>query len=439
MKFSILLRKELKEMLSVTTIATMFLMVFVLIFAGKAMSKAVDDVKKDATTITICDKDNTDFTKMMLDVMDKMEEMEVKRVEVNSDDYTKELKDSDYKNVVIIPKGFTEQVEKHEIAKVIFAQRMSSIATFSNISTGSKIALEMLQKGIKSTIYAKSSLNEATIKQLEDPIKLEEFTVVSDKQDQVASSTVSSIMQSQAMLIPIIMFLLIMYSSQMIMGAISTEKLDKTLETLLSSPVSRLSVISAKMLSAAIVAALQAAVYMFGMNKMMEGITGGMTDDKNTEEILKNLGLTMSVGDYILVGAQMFMTILIVLSISIILGALAKDAKSAQTLQLPIMLLAMVPYFVTMFIDVKTASPVIKYVTMAIPFTHSFIANQNVMFGDYTTYFIGLAYQFVLLCVCMFLALKLFMSDRIFTLTLGGGKKRSGGLFGKKQPSYEDE
>ena len=439
MKFSILLRKELKEMLSVTTIATMFLMVFVLIFAGKAMSKAVDDVKKDATTITICDQDKTDFTKMMLDVMDKMEEMEVKRVEVNSDDYAKELKDSDYKNVVIIPKGFTEQVEKHEIAKVIFAQRMSSIATFSNISTGSKIALEMLQKGIKSTIYAKSSLNEATIKQLEDPIKLEEFTVVSDKQDQVASSTVSSIMQSQSMLIPIIMFLLIMYSSQMIMGAISTEKLDKTLETLLSSPVSRLSVISAKMLSAAIVAALQAAVYMFGMNKMMEGITGGMTDDKNTEEILKNLGLTMSVGDYILVGAQMFMTILIVLSISIILGALAKDAKSAQTLQLPIMLLAMVPYFVTMFIDVKTASPVIKYVTMAIPFTHSFIANQNVMFGDYTTYFIGLAYQFVLLCVCMFLALKIFMSDRIFTLTLGGGKKRSGGLFGKKQTSYEDE
>ena len=158
MKFSILFKKELKEMLSVTTIATMFLMVFVLIFAGKAMSKAVDDVKKDATTITICDQDKTEFTKMMLDVMEKMEEMEVKRVEVNSDDYAKELKDSDYKNVVIIPKGFTEQVEKREVATVKFAQRMTSIATFSNISTGSQIALQMLQTGIKSTIYAKSSL-----------------------------------------------------------------------------------------------------------------------------------------------------------------------------------------------------------------------------------------------------------------------------------------
>ncbi|MBR7007181.1 MAG: ABC transporter permease [Ruminococcus sp.] len=438
MKFSILLRKELKEMLSVTTIATMFLMVFVLIFAGKAMSKAVDDVKKDANSITICDQDNTEFTKMMLDVMSKMEDIDVNKVDIQSDDYTKELKDSDYKSVVIIPKGFTEQVKKREIATVKFAQRMTSIATFSNISTGSQIALQMLQKGIKSTIYAEEQLDQKAIKQLEDPIKLEEYTVVSDKQDQVASGTVMSIMQSQSMLIPIIMFLLIMYSSQMIMGAISTEKLDKTLETLLSSPVSRLSVISAKMLSAAIVAALQAAVYMFGMNKMMDGITGGMANDKNYDEILKNLGLTMNVGDYILVGAQMFMTILIVLSVSIILGALAKDAKSAQTLQLPIMLLAMVPYFVTMFIDVKTASPVIKYVTMAIPFTHSFIANQNVMFGDYTTYFIGLAYQFVLLCVCMFLALRLFMSDKIFTLTLGGKKKKSGGLFGKKETTYED-
>lgn len=437
MKFSILLRKELKEMLSVTTIATMFLMVFVLIFAGKAMSKAVDEVKKDANSINICDQDNTPFTKNMLDVMSKMEDINVNKVDIQSDDFTKELKDSDYKNVVIIPKGFTEQVEKREVATVKFAQKMTSIATFSNISTGSQIALQMLQKGIKTTIYSKENLDENTIKQLDDPIKLEEYTVISDKQDQVASSTVSSIMQSQSMLIPIIMFLLIMYSSQMIMGAISTEKLDKTLETLLSSPVSRLSVISAKMLSAAIVAALQAAVYMLGMNKMMEGITGGMANDKNYEEILKNLGLTMSVGDYILVGAQMFMTILIVLSISIILGALAKDAKSAQTLQLPIMLLAMVPYFVTMFIDVKSASPVIKYVTMAIPFTHSFIANQNVMFGDYTTYFIGLGYQFVLLCICMFLALRIFMSDMIFTLTLGGGKKK-GGLF-KKQKSYEDE
>ena len=438
MKFSILLKKELKEMLSPTTIITCVLMIFVLVFAGKAMSKAVGEIQEDAKTITICDQDQTDFTKAMIDAIDKDENTEVKRVEIKSDDYSKELDDVDCKNVIIIPKGFTEQVAQHKTATVKFAQKMTSIATFSNVNQGSKNALTALEKGIKYTIYAQSNLDQATRDQLEQPIELEEYTVVSDKQDQIASSTVASLMSSQSMFIPIVMFLLIMYTSQMIMNAISTEKLDKTLETLLSSPVSRLSVISAKMISAAIVAALQAAAYMYGMNKMMDGITGGAASDQNVDA-LKKLGLSLSAGDYVLVGIQMFLTILIVLSISIVLGALAKDAKSAQTLQMPIMMLAMVPYFVTMFIDVKTASPIIKYVTMIIPFTHSFIANQNVMFGDYTTYFIGLAYQFVLLCVCMFLALRIFMSDRIFTLTLGGGKKKSGGLFAKKKPSYDEE
>ena len=425
-------------MLSPTTIITCVLMIFVLVFAGKAMSKAVGEIQEDAKTITICDQDQTDFTKAMIDAIDKDENTEVKRVEIKSDDYSKELDDVDCKNVIIIPKGFTEQVAQHKTATVKFAQKMTSIATFSNVNQGSKNALTALEKGIKYTIYAQSNLDQATRDQLEQPIELEEYTVVSDKQDQIASSTVASLMSSQSMFIPIVMFLLIMYTSQMIMNAISTEKLDKTLETLLSSPVSRLSVISAKMISAAIVAALQAAAYMYGMNKMMDGITGGAASDQNVDA-LKKLGLSLSAGDYVLVGIQMFLTILIVLSISIVLGALAKDAKSAQTLQMPIMMLAMVPYFVTMFIDVKTASPIIKYVTMIIPFTHSFIANQNVMFGDYTTYFIGLAYQFVLLCVCMFLALRIFMSDRIFTLTLGGGKKKSGGLFAKKKPSYDEE
>ena len=439
MKFSILLRKELKEMLSVTTIATTVIMIAVLIFAGKGMSKAVDDVKEDANTITICDQDQTEFSKQMINIMDAMENVELKKVEIDSDDYTEELKNADYKNVVIIPKGFTEQVANNETATIKFAQKITSIATFSNIKAGSEAALKILQQGIKSTIYAQRNLDETTIKQLEDPIKLEEYTVVSDKQQQIASSTVTSLMSSQSMFIPIVMFMLIMYTSQMIMNAISTEKLDKTLETLLSSPVSRMSVISAKMLSAGIVAALQAAAYMFGMNRMMSGITGDLANDKNYEHILKELGLSMSVGDYVLVGLQMFMTILIVLSISIVLGALAKDSKSAQSLQMPIMMLAMVPYFVTMFIDVKTAAPVIKYVTMAIPFTHAFIANQNIMFGDYTTYFIGLAYQFVLLCVCMFLALRIFMSDRIFTLTLCGGNKKNSGLFSKKHTTTYDD
>ena len=67
-----------------------------------------------------------------------------------------------------------------------------------------------------------------------------------------------------------------MFASQMIISAISTEKIDKTLETLLSAPVSRIAVLSSKMLAATIISALYAAIYMLGFSNMMSGMGGDM-------------------------------------------------------------------------------------------------------------------------------------------------------------------
>ena len=240
----------------------------------------------------------------------------------------------------------------------------------------------------------------------------------------IPSGIVVSLCSAQTMLVPIILFVVIIFSSQMIINGVSTEKVDKTLETLLSAPVSRLSVICAKMLSAAIVAALQAAVYMVGMQKMMSGLTSGGSSDEYAEAI-KNLGLTMDVPQYLLVGIQIFLSILIALSISLILGVLAKDAKSAQTLVLPIQFCTMIPYLLSMFMDMKTATPVLRYIVYAIPFSHSFMASENTMFGNWGLYIGGAVYQLVLLVVCLTIALRIFLSDRIFTMTLGE-KKRKG-------------
>ena len=100
-----------------------------------------------------------------------------------------------------------------------------------------------------------------------------------------------------------------------------------------------------------------------------------MGDTSAYESAMENLGLTMSIGQYVLVGIQMFVSILISLSLSMVLGALAKDAKSAQTMLLPITFSAMIPYLLAMVVDIRTLSPVIKYIVYAIPFTHTFMAS----------------------------------------------------------------
>lgn len=432
MKFFNLFKKELKEMLNVSTIVTMVFTVFVMIMAGDAMSGAIDEAEEESSSITICNFDDTEFTKAVLNFLENPaggEKNEVEYVTLESDDYVSELKRLDLKNVVIIPEGFAQKVENSEQAKIIYVSRMTSLSTVSNISTGSSSAMSLIEAAVKSAFYTSKvqtgALKENEVTMLENPVEIEEHTVVADKSEKVAAALIIAATQMSQMFLPILVFVLVIYSSQMLLNAVATEKIDKTLETLLSAPVSRLTVLSAKMLAAGVVAGLNAIVYMFGMSKMTSSVSNITTDSVDgLDEILKNLGLTLSAGDYVLVGIQMFMTILITLSISLVLGALAKDTKSTQTYIMPVMIMAMIPYMLSVFVDITTLSPVLRYLVYAIPFTHTFMATQNVMFDNMTLYWAGLAYQFVLLVLCMTYAVKVFTSDRIFTMTISFGKKK---------------
>ncbi len=430
MKFVNLLRKELKEMLTPQTILTLVIMVIILSVAGDAMSGVVEDAAEEISQITICDQDDTEFTRSVIALMENPGDgvqNEVTEVELQSDDYAEELERLDTKSLIIIPEGFTQQVNSGQQAETIFVSQMTSLSTMANISTGSDVALSIIEDAVKSALYSdkitEGQLTEEEISQLEAPVTISETTVVGNKSADVSATILYSMCQMQGMFVPIIVYLLIMYSSQMILNAVSTEKLDKTLETLLSAPVSRLAVLSSKMLSAAIVAAIYAIVFMFGMNNMMSGLTMGDTSEYT--EVVEYLGLSLSVGQYVLVGIQMFTTILISLSISLILGALAKDAKSGQTLIMPIMIAAIIPYLLSLMLDIKTLSPVLRFIVYAIPFTHTFMASENIMFGNMTIYWGGLIYQIIVLIVCMSFAIRVFTSDKIFTMSLSVGQKKN--------------
>ncbi len=432
MKFKTLFLKELREMLNVQTIMIMVLSVFVLSMAGQMLTSEMEESAETAMDVTVCDLDKTDLTEAVLTVMKAnlgANGGKVKIVELKSEDYAAELDRLNVKSVLLIPEGFTENVENNEQAHVRFVQRMTSLAAFSNLTTGSDGALQCIDAAVKNVVYSakvsSGKLSNKEVQFINEPVVLDETTVVNNKSQDISSSIVLSLCSAQNMIVPILMFVLIIYSSQMILNAVSSEKIDKTLETLLSSPISRLSVITAKMLAAAVVAALQAVVYMIGMHQMMNGIYDQAENAEDFTRAINELGLSMGAAQYVMVGVQMFLSILIALSISLILGVLAKDAKSAQTLTMPIMMMTIIPYMLTIFLDLKDLSPVVKYLVYAIPFTHAFTASGNAMFGSYGDYIGGAVYQLVFLVICLTVALRIFMSDRIFTMSIGGGRRRS--------------
>lgn len=135
----------------------MIITVMVMIMAGNAMSGAVDEAEEESSAILICNQDDTEFTKQVLKFLETPaggEKNDVKYVTLDSDDYTKELKDKDIKNVVIIPAGFSEKISNSEQATIKYVARMTSLSTMSNVSTGSTNAMNLINAAVKSAFYS---------------------------------------------------------------------------------------------------------------------------------------------------------------------------------------------------------------------------------------------------------------------------------------------
>ena len=427
MKFINLLQKELKELINGQMILSLAVILAMLFIMGNITKSAINDVTEEAQNpkINISDRDDTDFTQNLIEVL-KNSGAEIKVFETDGDNYADILSENDIKNIVIIPKGFTDSIEKGEKPEIITASRMTSAATLSNISTGTSGAITLIQNCIANTIATEAGMSPEQFELMENPIVLTDNTVVDDKSANTSIDSIMNKISMQNAILPIIVFLLIMMTSQSLISSISNEKIDKTLETLLSAPVSRSSIITAKMLAAAVVALINAGVYMIGFSKFIKSSSiqaENLVSSISVDDALSKLGLNLSVGDYVLVGIQLFMTIMICLSVSIMLGALVNDTKSSQTVIMPIMMLAMVPYVISMLADINTLPMIVRILVYAIPFTHTFSGMSNLMFGNNTIFFGGLIYQIIVFAICMFFALRLFKSDKILTISLNFGQK----------------
>lgn len=456
MKFINLLKKELAELVNKNMLLGLVVTVVIFMMLGGIMKTTINEAVDESrnVTINICDRDKTEFTESILEAMEKVNKdpdsnvsAKINIIECEGDDYAAILADNDISSLVIIPEGFTDSLDKKDQPELISVSRMTSAATMSNIDAGNEGAINLIKQCISSTIAADTGMDDQQYKLMEEPVILTENTVVDDKDARISQDSIMSKIMMQNMLLPIIVFVLIMMTSQMLMSAISNEKIDKTLETLLSAPVSRLSVIGAKMLAAAVVALLNAAVYMVAFSTFVSGATDEVTQSVSeaagtsitVDQALEQLGLNLGAVDYILIGVQLFFTIMICLSVSIMLGALIDDAKNVQNMLMPIMLCAMVPYIISMLADINSLPMIFRVIVYAIPFTHTFTAVPNLMFGNNMLFIGGLIYQIIVFLICIFFALRLFMSDKLLTVSLNIGQKSKYKKRNKKNNVPEEE
>jgi ABC-2 type transport system permease protein len=404
-------KKEIRELLTPATFVPIILVA--LIFA--TMGNSIQGIQKQSTaspTIGVITEDNNTLGVYASTLL----HTHAKSVynSTSASDLKTGLETVTQQNgvaVIIIPKNFTERITQEQQGTLQVYWIMKGAGLLDTISSS---ALESLIAFIntnisKELIRQNSSINASFVL---SPTRRLETTYFKDREFVgISPNTISGMLSSQSLLIPIVMMMIIIMAGSIVITSMALEKENKTLETLLTLPVKRTSIVSGKIIAAAFIGLILAVIYMVGMQFYFTGfqISSGVN--------LATYGLVLTSADFIWIGVSLFLALIAGLSLCMLLGTFAKNYKSAQTLTFPITMLAMIPMFITMFADYDTLPLAVKIFTFAIPFSHPMMAPRALLFHDYTLVIGGIVYVAVFAIVTISIVVWVFKTDRLLTGT----------------------
>ena len=178
----------------------------------------------------------------------------------------------------------------------------------------------------------------------------------------------------------------------------------------------RFAILMGKLSGSILVAGIGAVAYMVGFNYYLSSFSTAISTSTNMD--LVSLGLAPSFFGYVLLGISLFVTLLSALALAVILSAFAEDVRGAQSLVGYIYPFLFVPSILLMYIDVNALPLALKIVIYAIPYSQPIIASKAVTMGDYWTAIFGIVYVTAFTLVIMYIASRLFATEKILTMKL---------------------
>ncbi len=411
-----IIRKEVKELL---TPATLIPIIIIAILFGSlgGVFGGVEEQLEEPPMIAVINEDGGSLSLVAMAVFNATSD-----IVYNGTDVQEALNVLDEKGGVslfVIPSNFTSDIENDTRGTIEIFWIMKGAGIMDSVPGAAADAnLMYVDQAISAALINGNMSDNASL--ILNPTQYYETTLFKGKEmTGISPPTIASVMSSQSFVMPLIVMMVIIYAGSIVISSMGSEKENKTLETLLTMPVSRTSIVFGKLIGAALVGLLMAVIYMFGMSYYFDSLMGSTSID------LAEFGLTLSILDYVLVGMSLFASLVFALALCMILGIFTKNYKAAQTMTMPVTFLAMIPMFVTMFTDVDTLPMVVKVLVLAIPFSHPMIAMRSLMFDDYALVLGGIAYTSAVALLAMFVAVTLFKKDILLTGKVSSSDKKS--------------
>ena len=411
--FTTILVKELKELIRDPKILVGMIVLPLVIFPvmGLVLGYAVESAQEQAqkATLLVVNNDGGNWSQAFIDYL---KSTGTKTVVVNNlsaeQVVTRDLlAQNNSTQFIEIPDGFSVNMTEHTSGNHGITATVNIYGVFQGGSIFSDI-------GSAGTTALISSFNRVLAPNV---LFTTQSTIIKGEiQVGVDPATLSGLLISQSLALPITMMIMLTYAMQIAATSVAMEKEEKTLETLLTVPVDRFAILMGKLSSTIIVAGVASVTVLIGYNYMLGSFTMGIPTETAID--LVKLGLVPSPVGYLLLGISLFITLLSALALAVIMSAFSEDVRGAQALIGYIYPLIFIPSFVLIYLDINTLPLALKAVLFAIPYSQPIIASKAVVLGDYTTVIFGIIYVAAFTVIIMYIASRLFSTEKILTAKL---------------------
>ncbi len=420
--FTTILLKELKELMRDPKILIGMIVLPLVMFPilGLVLGYAVESAQSEAmkATLIVVNNDNGDWSNTFVSYLDNS--MKVTVINNTTPQSVVDqglLKQYNSTTFVVIPAGFSENLTRHAAGDYNITGR---VAVYGVFNAGGGVFSGMGGSSVGNLVEGFNRLIAP------DLVTASRSSIIKGQiQEGVDSSVLGGLMMSQSIALPITIMIMLTYAMQIAATSVAMEKEEKTLETLLTTPVDRFAILMGKVSSTIIVAGVASITVLIGYNYMLGSMSMGIMSSVGGAGLdLVALGLVPSFWGYALLGVSLFFTLLSALALAVVMSAFSENVRGAQALVGYIYPLIFLPAMALIYLDFNSLPLALQGIFYAIPYSHPIIASKAVVTGDYLPVIGGIIYVAIFTVVVMYVASRLFATEKILTAKLKFGKDK---------------
>jgi ABC-2 type transport system permease protein len=419
-KLTALIIKEVKELIRDPKILIGVILMPIIIFPmmGSAIQISQESVQRAVmgASFAVYSDDTGLVTDALLDYL--YTNNIVVPIEASSiEDALLQFQKMDSNALIHIPNGYNDNITKGNrgVLRVYANLRNLNLAeTQSTDVVSVLISRYNYQFSLsKIRILLEKAMTTGTPEGVRSPIAVSYASLLKGHVIEVPPSAIINIVMSQSILLPIMVMMMVMFAIQMAATSIALEKEQKTLEILMTLPVSRMTILAGKLSGSVVIAIAGAISYLIGFSFYMNAAFSFVPELTSMNLDVIDIGITPF--GFLLVGIVVFVTLISALAMAISIAVFADNVRSAQSLTGILITPIMIPAVILMFSDIEMLPETVKYILLVIPYTHSIIATKAAFLGNYLIVIRSIFFITIWTFALLYIAAKIFNTERIIT------------------------